>query len=111
MAATSQLCLLHLVASGSSISRVKVGRDRQDQYGISQLVEEQRLVYFLHEEDQPSVMRVRIHDHKVERVADLKSFRQAGFYGGWLGMEPDDSPLLLRDTGTQDIYALDWQAP
>jgi Tol biopolymer transport system component len=68
-------------------------------------------VYFLHEEDQPSVMRVRIRDHKVERVADLKSFRQAGFYGGWLGMEPDDSPLLLRDTGTQEIYALDWQAP
>ena len=68
-------------------------------------------VYFLHEEDQPSVMRVRIHDHKVERVADLKSFRQAGFYGGWLGMEPDDSPLLLRDTGTQEIYALEMQWP
>ena len=65
----------------------------------------------LHEEDQPSVMRVRIRDHKVDRVADLKNFRQAGFYGGWLGMAPDDSPLLLRDTGTQEIYALDWQAP
>ena len=24
---------------------------------------------------------------------------------------PDDSPLLLRDTGAQEIYALDWQAP
>ena len=23
-------------------------------------------------------------------------------------MAPDDSPLLLRDTGTQEIYALDW---
>jgi eukaryotic-like serine/threonine-protein kinase len=68
-------------------------------------------VYFLHEEDQPSVMRVRIRDRKLERVADLKNFRQAGFYGVWLGMAPDDSPLLLRDTGTQEIYALDWQAP
>jgi hypothetical protein len=26
-------------------------------------------------------------------------------------MAPDDSPLLLRDTGTQEIYALDWQVP
>ena len=66
-------------------------------------------IYFLHEEDQPSVMRVRISDHKVERVADLKNFRQGGFYGVWLGLAPDDSPLLMRDTGTREIYALDWQ--
>jgi Tol biopolymer transport system component len=65
-------------------------------------------VYFLHEENQPSVMRVRISDHKLERVADLKNFRQAGFYSVWLGMAPDDSPLLLRDIGTQEVYALDW---
>jgi serine/threonine protein kinase/Tol biopolymer transport system component len=66
-------------------------------------------VYFLHEEDQPSVMRIRIRDRKIERVADLKNFRQTGFYTQWLGLAPDDSPLLLRDTGTQEIYALDWQ--
>ncbi|MGB6546816.1 MAG: protein kinase, partial [Candidatus Acidiferrales bacterium] len=68
-------------------------------------------VYFLHEEDQPSVMRVRISDRKVERVADLKNFPQTGAYSIWLGLAPDDSPLLLRDTGTQEIYSLDWQAP
>ena len=67
-------------------------------------------VYFLHGEDQPSVMRVRIRDRKVERVVDLKNFRQTGYYGTWLGLAPDDSPLLLRDTGTQEIYALDWEA-
>jgi eukaryotic-like serine/threonine-protein kinase len=68
-------------------------------------------IYFLHEQDQPSLMRVRIRDRKLERLAELKNFRQAGFFGYWLGMAPDDSPLLLRDTGTQEIYALDWQAP
>jgi Tol biopolymer transport system component len=66
-------------------------------------------IYFLHEENQPSVMRVRIRDRKSERVADLKNFRQTGFYSVWLSLAPDDSPLLLRDTGTQEIYALDWQ--
>ena len=66
-------------------------------------------VYFLHEANEPSVMRVRVRDRKIERVADLKNFRQAGYYSVWLGMAPDDSPLLLRSTGTQEIYALDWQ--
>jgi serine/threonine protein kinase/Tol biopolymer transport system component len=68
-------------------------------------------VYFLHGEDQPAVMRMRIRDRRLERVADLKNFRQTGYYDTWLGLAPDDSPLLLRDTGTQEIYALDWQAP
>jgi eukaryotic-like serine/threonine-protein kinase len=67
-------------------------------------------VYFLHEADHPSVMRIRIRDRKIEEVADLKNFRQTGFWSVWLGMAPDDSPLLLRDAGTQDVYALDWQA-
>jgi len=68
-------------------------------------------VYFLHGENEPSVMRIRIRDGKLERVADLKNFRQTGYWTFWLGMAPDDSPLLLRDTGTKEIYALDWQAP
>lgn len=66
-------------------------------------------IYFLHEEDHPSVMRIRISDHKVEPVADLKNFRQAGLFNVGLSLTPDDSPLLLRDTGSTDIYALDWK--
>ncbi len=68
-------------------------------------------VYFWRGGDQPSPMRVRIRDRKLERVADLKDFRETGYFGFWLGLAPDDSPLLLRDTGTQEIYALDWEAP
>jgi Tol biopolymer transport system component len=68
-------------------------------------------VYFLRQEDQPSVMRIHIRDRKIERVADLKNFRQTGYWSVWLGMAPDDSPLLLHDIGTQEIYALDWEAP
>ena len=68
-------------------------------------------VCFLHGENQPSVMRIRIRDRRLERVADLKNFRQTGYWSFWLGMAPDDSPLLLRDIGTKEIYALDWQAP
>ena len=64
-------------------------------------------VYFL-QQDQPSVMRVHIADKRIERVADLRNLRLTGYWGIWLGLAPDDSPLLLRDTGSQDVYALDW---
>jgi Tol biopolymer transport system component len=70
-----------------------------------------RFVYFLNLSENPGVCRVRINDGKQERVADLKNFKTTGFFGTWLGLAPDDSPVLLRDTGTQDMYALDWEAP
>jgi serine/threonine protein kinase/Tol biopolymer transport system component len=67
-------------------------------------------IYFVNvDQNKPAVERVRIRDQKFETVADLKNLRQTGFFGIWLGLAPDDSPLLLRDTGTQDIYALDWK--
>ena len=47
----------------------------------------------------------------MEHVADLKNLSMTGYYTIWLGLAPDDSPLLLRDTGSQDIYALDWEKP
>jgi hypothetical protein len=34
-----------------------------------------------------------------------------GVFGSWTGLDPDNSPLVLRDTSTQEIYALDWDAP
>ncbi len=61
---------------------------------------------------QPSIQRVRVSDRKLEQVVSLKDFRVAfGAVGPWSGLTPDDSPLTLRDVGTQEIYALDWQAP
>ncbi len=58
------------------------------------------------------MLRVDIRNRKVERVGDLKVLRIVnGFYGYWLGLAPDDSPLFLKDVGGQDVYALDWEAP
>jgi len=65
--------------------------------------------YIYFRTNEPWVMRVRIRDRKLERVADLKDFLPTGYYGDWLGMAPDDSPILLHDTSTQEIYALDWR--
>ena len=32
-------------------------------------------------------------------------------YGSWMGLAADDSPVVLRDRGSRDLYALDWEAP
>jgi eukaryotic-like serine/threonine-protein kinase len=64
--------------------------------------------------NQPTgIYRIRISDRKVELVVSLKDFRQpVGPLGAsWSGLAPDDSPLLLRDIGTTDIYALDLDLP
>jgi len=58
-----------------------------------------------------NVMRVRVSDGKTEQVASLKDFQMTGFYGLWLGLTPDDSPLLLKNTGTQDVVSMDFHAP
>ncbi len=63
-------------------------------------------------EDEAGFYRVQISDRKVERIVSFKDIRRAaGSLGSWGGLAPDDSPLLLRDTGSQEIYALDVDLP
>ena len=67
-------------------------------------------VYFVRNFGNAAVLRIRISDRKLEQVADLKGFTPTGYWGAWLGLDPEDSPLMLRDVGTQDVYSLDWMA-
>jgi Tol biopolymer transport system component/DNA-binding winged helix-turn-helix (wHTH) protein len=62
--------------------------------------------------DDPNFFRIRISDRKLERLVSLNGVRQYwGDFGSWTGLTPDDSPLVIRDTSNQEIYALDWQEP
>jgi Tol biopolymer transport system component len=58
-----------------------------------------------------TLLRIRLSDHKTERVVDLKNFVTVGFYSQWFAVAPDDSPIMLRNAGTQDVYSLDWEEP
>jgi Tol biopolymer transport system component len=61
-----------------------------------------------------AIFRVRINDHKLERVTNIEGLRRGEssvFSWPWMGLTRDDSPILLRDNGTQEIYALDLQLP
>jgi eukaryotic-like serine/threonine-protein kinase len=69
-------------------------------------------VYFHSFGSDPALYRVRISDHKLERIVGLKDLRLTiGFAGTWCGLAPDDSPTILRDVGSQEIYSLDLQVP
>jgi dipeptidyl aminopeptidase/acylaminoacyl peptidase len=60
----------------------------------------------------PALCRVSIGGGRIERLYSLKGTREVyGDYGTWFGLDPEDSPLVTRDVGTQEIYALDWVAP
>jgi Tol biopolymer transport system component/DNA-binding winged helix-turn-helix (wHTH) protein len=58
----------------------------------------------------PAIFRIRMSDRRIERVAGLRDVRRSpGVMGWWMGLTPDGSPMILRDTSIQEIYALDWR--
>ncbi len=60
----------------------------------------------------PAIYRLRIADHKMEQVTSLKNFRRV-VWGNlpWFGLTPDGEPLVMRDVGSQEVYALDFEEP
>jgi Tol biopolymer transport system component len=63
-------------------------------------------IYFLGLPYNPGVFRVPVAGGEAERITDLTGVHYTGYYGVWFGLDPTDAPLLLRDIGTSDIYAL-----
>jgi hypothetical protein len=67
-------------------------------------------IYYL-QLTQRCVIRVSLSSGQVERVFDLKDFRMGGWWGFWMGLDPTDAPLLIRDEGTNEIYTLTLDRP
>jgi Tol biopolymer transport system component len=65
-----------------------------------------RYVYFNTSPPDSTVYRVRVRDGAMETVLSLKNIRTTGPVDAWFGLTPDDSPLVVRDTVVQEIYAL-----
>jgi len=54
--------------------------------------------------------RVRISDRKLERLAGLNGIHRLWQdLGSWTALAPDDTPLLIRDISSQEIYAIELQ--
>ena len=62
-------------------------------------------IYFIHPQDDPAVYRMRVEGAELEKIVGLKGW-PTGVPWGWMGLDPTDAPLLLRDISSNDIYAL-----
>jgi len=65
-------------------------------------------------ESGPELDRVSVTDHKRERVLGFKDIHRvyvldSGF--PWSGLDLEDSPLIMRNVGIQEVYALDLEFP
>jgi eukaryotic-like serine/threonine-protein kinase len=67
-----------------------------------------KYVYVIDYRGKNAVVRIHVSDNKTEQVVDLKDFPSTGHYGAALALTPNDQPILLRDTGSQDVYSLNW---
>ena len=74
----------------------------EKQLGYEEWAQDSRWIYFRAE---GAVERVPVKGGKTERVADLKDWPITGWWG-WMGLDPDNAPMVLHDVGSDDIYAL-----
>jgi dipeptidyl aminopeptidase/acylaminoacyl peptidase len=65
-----------------------------------------RFLYFLRYGSDQGVFRVPVAGGKVERVVNMTDWHLTGVFGYSMSLDPSDAPLVLRDTGSDDIYAL-----
>ena len=70
-----------------------------------------KYLYF-EDSSQSEIRRVQIPGKKFENIASLKEVRRPnGVPGYWSKSAYDGSPLVMRDAGTQEIYALELKFP
>jgi len=65
-----------------------------------------KYVYFRRPRGDIGVFRVSVKGGAAEKIVDLKDWHDAGWEGKYMGLDPTDAPLLLRDISSADIYAL-----
>ncbi len=79
------------------------------QQGIADCPEwsaDSEFIYFRRVSGDTGLFRIRISGGRAEKIVDLKGWHDAGWFGRYMGLDPTDAPLLLRDIGSEDIYAL-----
>ena len=66
-------------------------------------------IYYIGEGDYEGIFRVRVPEGRPELVANTEEVARAGSH--WFGLTPDDSPMILRDAGLEEIDAVDVDWP
>jgi DNA-binding winged helix-turn-helix (wHTH) protein/Tol biopolymer transport system component len=66
-------------------------------------------LHLKHESEPDELVRISVPNGKIQRVLDLKGVTLGGLWPDWISLLPDDSPLLMLDRSTEEIYRLDLQ--
>ncbi len=71
-----------------------------------------KYLFFMRHGDDPAIMKLSVGGRKTEKVVSLKGFDQTGRLPGLeFSLDLNGAPMLLKDTGTQEIYAIEWGKP
>jgi eukaryotic-like serine/threonine-protein kinase len=71
-----------------------------------------RYVYLEDYSQGDDIVRVSVQGGPLQRLLSVKDVpRGSDPWASWLGLGPDDAPLLMRDQSTQEIYALELRLP
>jgi Tol biopolymer transport system component len=99
--------------SAGGLKVLDVATQRWSTLPVSKLMDynawssDSKYIYFLRRESgDSSVYRIRATGGKEELVADLKDWHITGFFVTWMALDPTNAPMVMRDVGTDDIYAL-----
>ena len=77
-----------------------------------QMSPDYKYFYFTTRGTEPKAMRFRVSDQTLETITGLKDFHWAVNNGfTQINVAPDGSPIFTRDTGYQEIYALNVRWP
>lgn len=63
-------------------------------------------VYFLRFGRDQGVCRIPVAGGREERVVNMSDWHLTGHFGASMSLDPTGAPLVLRDVGSDDIYAL-----
>jgi Tol biopolymer transport system component len=74
---------------------------------------DRQYVYYETGGEEPKAWRLRFADRKIEMITSLKEPSRARDLGwvGSIGIAPDGSPIITRNIGTQEVYALSVRWP
>jgi eukaryotic-like serine/threonine-protein kinase len=74
---------------------------------------DRKFLYYTTGGAEPKAWRLRFADHRIEPITSLEDASRAGRMGWIQGIDvaPDGSPLLTRETGTQEVYSLNVRWP
>jgi eukaryotic-like serine/threonine-protein kinase len=66
---------------------------------------------YIYVRSEDGIARIAVPGGKLEEYVSLKGTNLTGHLGYWLGLTPDDAPMILKDAGSQEIVSMAWHEP